>query len=64
MCVCVCVCRKDVAYFLFQWPDEFALVIRAVPLCFVFIDGALLRFCPLVPFTKFVWCVGAVGKCA
>ena len=49
----VCVCRKDLAYFLFQWPDDFALVISAVPWCLVFIDGALPRF-SLIPFTKCV----------
>ena len=39
---------------MFQWLDDFALAISAVPAFFVFTDGALLQSGPLIPFTKCV----------
>ena len=55
--------RKDLAHFLFQWPDELTLVISAVPASFVFTDFALSQFDPLIPFTKCVCvCVRARAR--
>ena len=54
--------QKGPCLLLFQWPDEFVLVISAVPACFVHTDGALSWFGSLIPFAKCV-CVCVCDHC-
>ena len=49
---CTPIAERTSPTFCFQWPDEFVLVISAVPPCFVHSDGVLSWFGSLIPFTK------------